>query len=1328
LDTKITANTASITSETTRAIASENALDTKIASNTASITNNTNAITANTTSIATINSRLTSATANNIPNTLVLRDVNGNFSAGTLFGTLSGTATAANKLTIGGTISTSGDVSYTSSLFDGMGNVTGIATLTNTSVTSGTYGTLTSIPSITIDSKGRITSAVTNNIPSASSTITGLLSNIDWSTFNNKQGALTAGSGISIVSGTISATGLTSNNIANNAGITNVQLANSNTTLGLTTMSLGGTYTNVTGLSSLTSTNVVVVGTSTSTSGLQFSNINSNSIANSSSNKVLTLDATGNVLLTNVPGTQNIVSFNTASPNSGGPTFTPPTPADQSVIYQSSVDNSLWTYNGTTYVTYNAPSITEWYLKGSTNDAGSNKSSSIYRPGGIIAGGGSTSVSYGNLTAIGGTSFSGSVPYGVASIGNITNGSWTGNGFLFSNTTSGNNSFSAVVNNDKIYQGWITPSNTSNTTSLSNGTGWIFGNNISGSAIPVNALATYDASAQTSNYTSTLFNATNTSSTASITKTGLAVSSTGTWNGSGATNIGLAVNATGGTTNYAATFNGGNVGIGTITPGNSLEIKGAASSSGLRFTNLTSASTASGASSKVLGLNSSGDVVLTNVPGTQNIVTFSVNANPNTLSPTTLFSPNQPTDLSVIYQSSIDNSFWTYNDISYVTYTPPTSTPFYLTGTSNDAGNNKTTAIHRTASITVDNGFLQAQSASSTYQFTIDPTNIIGPRLQLGSTAGTINQFFEIGAYNSQNNFDSKGRDLQFFGNSGNSNGIMLKAITGYVGINTTTPTSMFQVNDATAQTTNYISSALNASATSSTASITKTGLAVSSTGTWNGTGATNIGLAVNATGGTTNYAATFNGGNVGIGTNAPANNLDVVGGLNMRNIIGANGSGYGIEFNTNSNAPRIDWVYNGAYIGEFASDANDFLLKNSKLATGGFQFYTNVSGSGTSKMTITNAGNVGIGNTAPYSLLSNTSSNIIGSDTKGENTPSISWINNIGAGYTAAFYNSYTSSGTSNGVAIKVGTNSSTSIALDVSYGASQATNGTPLFDVLGNGNVGIGTYAATSKFQVNDATAQAANYISSALNATATSSTASISKTGLAVSSTGNWNGTGATNTGVSVNVSGGTTNYAATFNGGNVGIGIATPVSSLEVVKNSLYTGTETDGHGIQISTGRTPGTDYTLYMGVDNTNKFGYLQSVKWGTSFSPIVLNGRGGNVGIGSNSSPNSKLEVNGAATNTVAYNASAGTTIDFSLSNLAYTSTSPAAFILTNIKDGGTYTLAVQGTTAGTSSFTSNGFTFLSTNNGLTTAGKQTLYTFMVMGTTVYFYMATGF
>jgi hypothetical protein len=112
---------------------------------------------------------------------------------------------------------------------------------------------------------------------------------------------------------------------------------------------------------------------------------------------------------------------------------------------------------------------------------------------------------------------------------------------------------------------------------------------------------------------------------------------------------------------------------------------------------------------------------------------------------------------------------------------------------------------------------------------------------------------------------------------------------------------------------------------------------------------------------------------------------------------------------------------------------------------------------------------------------------------------------------------------------------------------------------------------------------------------------------------------------------------------------------------------------------------------------------------------------------VNSGSAGGASLEVNGASTNTTAFNASSGTSIDFTKSNLAYTTASAGNFTLTGMKDGGTYTLAVQGGTSGTAAFSQTGLTFKSANNAATTASKHTLYTFIVMGTNVYYSMVTG-
>lgn len=193
------------------------------------------------------------------------------------------------------------------------------------------------------------------------------------------------------------------------------------------------------------------------------------------------------------------------------------------------------------------------------------------------------------------------------------------------------------------------------------------------------------------------------------------------------------------------------------------------------------------------------------------------------------------------------------------------------------------------------------------------------------------------------------------------------------------------------------------------------------------------------------------------------------------------------------------------------------------------------------------------------------------------------------------------------------------------------------------------------------------------------------------------------------------------------GNVGIGTTTPLMKLHVTGTNAQpasSGTTSN------ATFRVDGnTNHALDMGTFTNSPFGsYIQSVDKTNLANnlPLNLNPVAGNVGIGTNN-PQSKLEVKGSATNTTAAGFTT-TTIDFSQSNLAYTISSAGAMTLQGIKDGGTYTLAVQGTTSGTSTFTCTPYTFRYVNNGATAASKHTLYTFLVMGTNVYVYMATGF
>jgi hypothetical protein len=102
-------------------------------------------------------------------------------------GNLAGTANAANALTTARTIAASGDAVWSVS-FDGSANVSSALTLANTGVTASTYGTSTAVPTIAVDSKGRITSASNTNITFPVTTVNGFAGTVVLTTSDVAEG------------------------------------------------------------------------------------------------------------------------------------------------------------------------------------------------------------------------------------------------------------------------------------------------------------------------------------------------------------------------------------------------------------------------------------------------------------------------------------------------------------------------------------------------------------------------------------------------------------------------------------------------------------------------------------------------------------------------------------------------------------------------------------------------------------------------------------------------------------------------------------------------------------------------------------------------------------------------------------------------------------------------------------------------------------------------------------------------------------------------------------------------------------------------------------
>lgn len=114
-------------------------------------------------------------------------NLNKDLNVGTVYGALSGNASTATKWATARNLSLTGDATATLSSVDGSAAVSAALTLATVNSNVGSFGSGTSVPTVTVNAKGLVTAVTTTAIPTASTSTQGLAN------FSSTNFAVTAG-------------------------------------------------------------------------------------------------------------------------------------------------------------------------------------------------------------------------------------------------------------------------------------------------------------------------------------------------------------------------------------------------------------------------------------------------------------------------------------------------------------------------------------------------------------------------------------------------------------------------------------------------------------------------------------------------------------------------------------------------------------------------------------------------------------------------------------------------------------------------------------------------------------------------------------------------------------------------------------------------------------------------------------------------------------------------------------------------------------------------------------------------------------------------------